>query len=365
MRAVPSGRGERGAVVVLVAIAIAVLLGFLAFVLNAGHATGARGELQNGSDAAALAGARELNGRESGVASARQVAIAFAFHHDTDTTRPIFIHSGDVRFCNWDPIARDLRWCLDWGATPTSAPPPAPTPGAPSELLGANVLRVRDGREFFRGNPLPVWFSAFVGWRATIDARSRATAVGGGPSVLSRVLPIAYSDSALVGSNGVNCSAPIVFRDNNDDTAAFTSLDDSAGGVGNPEILAILEALTGLRSGPTVRAGDSIDLKNGNVLGSQIWGILTTMVGQEYSVPVVHAEGGRLNQQQPVVGFATILIQGVYPDSGASPPAACADGVGTIVTPCIVGTITCGGEIRAPPGGGFFGLSTRSSRLVQ
>jgi hypothetical protein len=83
MRALQRSRSERGAVAVVVAIAMAVLLGFLGFVLNAGHATSVRGELQNASDAAALAAARELNGEQSGVDAARRVAVDFAALHAT------------------------------------------------------------------------------------------------------------------------------------------------------------------------------------------------------------------------------------------------------------------------------------------
>lgn len=334
--------------------------------VNAGHGTSARGELQNGADAAALAGARELNGRASGVAAARQVGAAFAALHDTDTTRPITVSaSDDVRFCNWAEASHSLRWCLGWGVDPTDAPPPVPTPGAGTQLLAATAVQVRDGREASRGNALPVWFSPFVGGVTTMDARASATALGGGPCETRCVLPIAYIDCAFAGSTGVNCGGSIIYRNDNDDTAGFTNLNDSIGGVGNPEILDILNGVTGAGSCLDVHSGDVIDVKNGNVSDGRIWNILRTLVGGEYSVPVVHSESCKLNQQLPVVGFATLVITGVYRNSRDGPPAGCADSAGRIVTPCITATITCDEAVTAPAGCGFFGLLTRTSRLVQ
>jgi hypothetical protein len=70
-----------------------------------------------------------------------------------------------------------------------------------------------------------------------MDARSAATAIGGGPAQNSPtdcVLSITYIDCAFAGSTGVNCGASIVYRNDNTDTAGFTNLNDSPGGVGNP-----------------------------------------------------------------------------------------------------------------------------------
>lgn len=53
---------QGGAVAVVVGISIVVLVGFLALVLDLGHLYIAKTELQNASDAAALSGAKELDG---------------------------------------------------------------------------------------------------------------------------------------------------------------------------------------------------------------------------------------------------------------------------------------------------------------
>jgi Flp pilus assembly protein TadG len=55
-----SARGERGAVIVIFAICLFVLIGFAALAIDIGYLHTTRSELQNVADAAALAGARYL-----------------------------------------------------------------------------------------------------------------------------------------------------------------------------------------------------------------------------------------------------------------------------------------------------------------
>jgi Flp pilus assembly protein TadG len=338
-----------------VALVLTVLLGFLGFVLNAGHATSVRGELQNASDAAALAAARELNGQASGIAAARNVAAAFSTHHDTDTTRAVNIDStADVRFCNWNPAAHAIHWCLPYGADPSTAPPPIPTLGATTQLEATNAVQVKNGREASRENALPVWLSAFLGNVTTMDARSSATAIGGGPASLPPgmgCLPFAYVDCAL--ANG--CNMPVVYRNNNSDTAGFTLLD--TGNVSANGINQFLQA----NLCPGVY-GQSISMNNGNISAAPVWNQLKALVGGQYPIPIVHSDTCKINASQlyPIVGFATLLITGVYRNAPDNPPPACGG-----VTPCITATVTCDQTTNGPPGGINFGLPTLRTQLVQ
>lgn len=61
---------QGGAVAVMVGISMVVLIGFLAMVIDLGHLYVARAGLQNAADAAALSGAKQLNGTEDGIGSA-------------------------------------------------------------------------------------------------------------------------------------------------------------------------------------------------------------------------------------------------------------------------------------------------------
>lgn len=61
---------QGGAVAIIVALCLTLLVGMLGFVLDLGHLYLAKTELQNAADGAALSGAKELNGTLAGVNSA-------------------------------------------------------------------------------------------------------------------------------------------------------------------------------------------------------------------------------------------------------------------------------------------------------
>lgn len=65
---------QRGAVAIIVALCLTLLIGMLGLVLDLGHLYVAKTELQNAADAAALSGAKELNGTVAGIDGA--VAMA-------------------------------------------------------------------------------------------------------------------------------------------------------------------------------------------------------------------------------------------------------------------------------------------------
>jgi len=352
-------RRERGAVALVVVLVIGILLGFLGFVLNVGHATSVEGELQNATDAAALAAGRELNGRASGILAARRAAAAFARAHATDTNQRVDIDPvGDVRFCNWDPSARVVHWCLPWGVAPTGAPPPLPTAGASTQFQGANAVQVRGGRESRRGNALPVWFSAFLGGTPTLDMAASSTGVGGGPSRMTRsLLPVAFLSGPLSGRNGIPCNSSVVYVDRNQNGAGFTDLDQT-GTVSIGEILNLLGTAARGGTSPAVDVTQVIGVRS-DVSDPRVWNRLRQLVGGDFPVPVVYSESGRLQPHLPIVGFASVRIAGVYRDLTDHPPPACR------ATPCFVATLTCDQQVTEPAGGGLFGLAALTSRMVQ
>lgn len=91
---------QGGAVAVMVGISIVLLVGFLAMVIDLGHLYIAKTELQNVADAAALAGAKELNGKVSGVANAVTKAIAIAAENKYDFSKPVAITIANIRVGN-------------------------------------------------------------------------------------------------------------------------------------------------------------------------------------------------------------------------------------------------------------------------
>jgi Flp pilus assembly protein TadG len=69
-------RGERGQVLVVVALALVALLGIAAFSIDVGYAYYAKRQLQSATDAAALAGAQDLPNATTALATATSYAAA-------------------------------------------------------------------------------------------------------------------------------------------------------------------------------------------------------------------------------------------------------------------------------------------------
>jgi Flp pilus assembly protein TadG len=74
---------QRGAVAITFAISLLVLFGFMALVFDLGRTYVVRTELQNAADAAALAGAKDLNQKLSGVQQAIATVKAIGLQNDT------------------------------------------------------------------------------------------------------------------------------------------------------------------------------------------------------------------------------------------------------------------------------------------
>lgn len=90
---------QRGAVAILAGLAVTVLFGFLALVVDLGNLYVNKTELQNAADAAALAGAKELLGTAAGIDSAVQSAIATAALNKSGMGKTaVAISANEIRF---------------------------------------------------------------------------------------------------------------------------------------------------------------------------------------------------------------------------------------------------------------------------
>lgn len=94
-----SAHRQTGAVAIMTAFALIVLIAFIGLVVDLGYLYTRKTELQNAADAAALAGARELNGTAAGVtaAAAQAIALAAANSSDLDAT-PVAITNANIEF---------------------------------------------------------------------------------------------------------------------------------------------------------------------------------------------------------------------------------------------------------------------------
>ena len=119
--ALAGGRaGERGSVAVLMALALTVLLGFAALVVDVGLSWAVRAETQTAADAAALAGAARLaDGPAGAVAAVRQYLDANVPGLADRPADPNWPLNGT------DDDGEVVCWTLP-------GPPPAPGAGCPA-----------------------------------------------------------------------------------------------------------------------------------------------------------------------------------------------------------------------------------------
>jgi Putative Flp pilus-assembly TadE/G-like len=141
-------RSERGAVLIMVVVAMVALMAFTAFVIDYGVMWTGRSQIQTSADAGALAGAIALSADSStDFAGAKTKAIAFGTANTVWGAAPD-IQAADVTF-------------------------PACPPGAPG--LPDTCVKVDAFRNQARGNPLPTYFGNLVGISAQ-GVRATATA---------------------------------------------------------------------------------------------------------------------------------------------------------------------------------------------
>jgi Flp pilus assembly protein TadG len=89
---------QQGAVAIIVALSLVVLVGMLGLVLDLGHIYVTKTELQNAADASALSGAKELNGRMTGINNAINRAIETAGRNQYNlNSQALVITSANIR----------------------------------------------------------------------------------------------------------------------------------------------------------------------------------------------------------------------------------------------------------------------------
>jgi Flp pilus assembly protein TadG len=289
----------RGVTAVVVAIVLAVLAGFLALVINSGHMFAIRGQLQNASDSAALAGAQELNGTVPGLEAARDQAVEWAGEHTTDKGMSVGIdRTADVELGYWDHEApRESAFTPITSTTPQS-------------LRMTNAVRVRTGRETARGNPMNVTMGALLGNNMTSDIRAEAIAVLGGPCEEGCAVPIAFASCIVLNPDGsLNCGTELVFNSDVTDNIGFTNLST------DPSVSTTV--LRNILNGDCkkVETGDAINVSNGANL-SPLVGDFQPYIGKQVSAPVVDLGScpAKFNEHTggaPIVGFATFTITNV------------------------------------------------------
>ena len=309
---------------VTAAILLPVLLAFFAVAFNMGLLMDSRSQLQNGSDAAALAGARSLDGTAAGLLSARRSAYAYSMSHVAfDQAITIDAFDRDLTFGRWHLRTDECTF----GSGGDCFEPLAVT--EPRKITAVRILNGRDGGT--HNGPLNLLFGAFLR-QSTATVRSAAVAVGAGAAAPACALPFAVAECSLIdGAGAMKCGAGpqrMVFTNAGVDAVGFANLyypDDTQAPSGTFVADTIRDRLcnpTNFRIGPAkLQNGNDFDKaldvlrgvdNKGNPAGS-------CLIGQTMAMPVTEA-GCPTNPifqgVTEVVGFVQAKLTAVTDNKG-------------------------------------------------
>jgi Flp pilus assembly protein TadG len=339
-------RTRSGNIAIQIALSMTVLLGVTAVVIDIGRGRVVKQQLKNASEAAAHAGAAQLDGTVEGIEAAREAAVAIAAENlaagvsvtldANDGNSP----TGDIVVGYWE----------DGAFVPSTTPADATT---------VQVVSLRpDTATYFAG----VAFDT-----PTVDIGDFAIAQAGGPSAAGCPLPIALPDCQLTNETGFICGADILLSNDRLDNGAWARIGGTQANASY-----IRASLDPTKCAAASDLGDLTTLNNGAVnsalaeLGKAVntygvawdtaaWGAIPAKsagsVVNPYGKALVgqimvfddpnNCNGTKFTGTQSLVGYATIIVYDVA-NSGSNKRIKAK-------TLC---TITDGAG-----GGGFFGTT--------
>ncbi len=199
MRSAQLKRKRRGAVAPLAALLLALLVGMLAFALDVGYMAVVKGELQSAADAAALAGAGQMQNPYVQYYAPGQTAQQSIFNGLSDTSNPNSAISTAQRFAqanvaggvNITVPASDISFSYYDGTNPF-IPAVYPT-------TFPNTITVTTRRDATANTPLRLFFAQIFGISSVnLTATASATIYAGDvtslqaiPGVNAHILPVA------------------------------------------------------------------------------------------------------------------------------------------------------------------------------
>jgi Flp pilus assembly protein TadG len=210
---------RRGGVVVLAAFLMAILVGMLAFAIDIGYMSTVKAELQNAADAAALAGAQQLQGQfvlyysPGQTAAGQQTIYNYVTTNATDPNSPI---STAQRFAGYNQAGgvylqlptSDISFSYYDGTTFQSS----------STTLFPNTITVTTRRDNTANSPLGLFFGNIFGVSSSnITATASATIYAGDvtslqviPGVNAHILPVALDVNVWTNFANGNLTSPWV-----------------------------------------------------------------------------------------------------------------------------------------------------------
>lgn len=339
---------DKGAMAVIVAITLFMLLSMGALTIDIGHSLVARNELQNVSDAAALAGARELGLIYETLPPYAQFSYQLTdpapVHNAVQTIASqnqaagvfITVNASDIQIGQWNGAAKTF--------TVTNTFP--------------NAVRVTSRRDASSNGPISTYLANVMGV-SSVSVSSFATAA---LTFISQTLPgeldVPFGiSSQWFGNNG--CNQPIKFYPTNtaEGCAGWHTFDQNS----NANTLRnIIDGMNDLSytSPATTASATSLNFIGGNVASAfpNLINLFNTMKPQgdpsvwEVFVPV-YQDTSCANPSGPmmIVGYATANVTNVQ-----GPPTMTIDAV-----------VTCDSVQGGQGGGANFGTSASIPGLVQ
>lgn len=193
-------RDDKGATAVIVAVSLVMLLSMGALTIDIGHSLVARNELQNASDAAALAGVRQIGLIYEGLPPFQQYsytlsnpapvisAVQTVAGQNQAAGVPITINTGDIHIGQWNDAAKTF--------TVTNAFP--------------NAVRVTSRRDASANGPISTFLANVMGIKS-VSVNSSATAA---LTFISTSLPGKLNVPFAISSQwftNFGCNQPIRF----------------------------------------------------------------------------------------------------------------------------------------------------------
>ena len=346
---------QQGAVAVIVALVVTVMLAMTALALDVGHALVARNQLQNASDAAALAGARALGVIYGGMSGSltgysltsgdvanivNAASVAGADNQAAGVT--VTVNAGDIAVGIWTSSTRTF--------TPTTVLPRA--------------VRVITRRDNAANGPISTFLARIIGF-TSVSVTAVATAQLNPSSVMAPGdMDAPFGISEFFFNSGFGCGSTIQFAPNvpgNAQTCAGWQAFDISPASASAMNGIVNGMINGTYTPPSAQAGQtSLNFTNGNM--ASVWASLVTLwqtrVAQngvwDANVPVYAGNDCSPSGAQAIIGFATVRINYVGQPGDANNAANCTGSNPS--TGCMSGVVQCdvfegmGGSGGAPFG---------------